>query len=172
RGCCASSPAARCGPRRRSPAQGFRACRVLRSGTADGRCRPRTRRAWSCGLRLVCEVMLSCGLDEAVEQRMTVARRRRELRMELACHEPRMIRQLDHLDQLILDRLAGDHEALGFELRAVVVVELEAMTVALADHFGVVERARLRAELEPALLHAEAHGAAEVRLRRALVELA
>jgi hypothetical protein len=39
-----------------------------------------------------CRAVFARGADEAGEQRMAVARRRGELRMELARHEPGMIR--------------------------------------------------------------------------------
>src|SRR5581483_11631371 len=53
------------------------------------------------------------GAYETHEQRMAVARRRGEFRMELASHEPRMLvlGQLDHLDEQIVHRLAGDDES-------------------------------------------------------------
>ena len=79
--------------------------------------------------------------DEAIEQRMPVARRRRELRVELAGEEPRMLlrRQLDHFDQQIVHRLAGDDEAQVLELLAIAVVEFVAVAMALADHVLAVQ---------------------------------
>ena len=47
----------------------------------------------------------------AGEQRMTVARRRGELGVELAGHEPRVIGHLDHLDQRVIGRPARDRAA-------------------------------------------------------------
>ena len=70
-------------------------------------------------------------LDEAGEQRMAVARRRAELRMELAGDEQRMRRQLDHLHQAVA-RDAGEAQARVHQLLQVAVVELVAMAVALA----------------------------------------
>ena len=58
-----------------------------------------SQRAAASRMRLV----LERGAHEADEQRMAVARRGRELRMELAADEPRMrSRQLDHLDQQVV----------------------------------------------------------------------
>ena len=78
-------------------------------------------------------VLMARGTDEPGEQRVSVARRRGELRMELTTQEPRMVRDLDHLDQLILDRLAGNDQACCFQGLAIQIVELVAMAMALAD---------------------------------------
>ena len=43
--------------------------------------------------------MLQRSLDESCEQRMAVPGVGRELGMKLACQEPRVVRQLHHLDQ-------------------------------------------------------------------------
>ncbi|MND05781.1 hypothetical protein D3C83_267780 [compost metagenome] len=53
-----------------------------------------------------------------------------------------MIRQLDHLDELVLDRFCDEIHAAGAQAILVVVVELEAVTVTLADDLGVVQRTR------------------------------
>src|SRR5438477_9850452 len=70
-----------------------------------------------CGRRAVVLRLPLCverGTDEADEQRMTAARIRRELGMELAAEEPRVLRQLDHLAQIARSRAfraRTDHEA-------------------------------------------------------------
>ena len=69
------------------------------------------------------------------EQRMAAARIRRELGVELAAEEPRMLRQLDHLAQIaggLALRPRADDKARGFDARQVMVVHLVAMAVALA----------------------------------------
>ena len=55
-----------------------------------------------------------------------------EFRMELHRHEPRMVGQLDDLDQRAVGAGAGEHHAVGRELLAVDVVELVAMAMPLA----------------------------------------
>src|SRR5579859_17235 len=74
---------------------------------------------------------LARSAHEAVEQRMAVARRRGEFRVELAGDEPGVLlfRQLDDLDQQIVHRFAGDHQAQILELLPVAVVELVAMAM-------------------------------------------
>src|SRR5689334_8612219 len=104
--------------------------------------------------RLAIRLLLARCPDEPYEQRMPVARRRGELRMELAGEKPRMVRELDHLDEQIVHRLARDHEPQILELLPIAVVELVAMAMALADHVLAVELTRERARLEPALLRA------------------
>src|SRR5688572_6520558 len=109
---------------------------------------------------------------EADEQRMPVARRRGELGMRLAREEPRVVLQLDHLDQQVVHRLRRDHEAGVLELRAVAVVELVAVAMALADDLLAVQLARERAALEARFLRAEAHRAALVGRFVALLDVA
>src|SRR5205823_6251286 len=48
------------------------------------------------------------GFDESGEQRVRLERLRRELRVELHRHVPRMRRQLDDLDELAVERAADD----------------------------------------------------------------
>jgi hypothetical protein len=55
-------------------------------------------------LRRVGAVLPSAASDEALEQRVPVTRRRGELRVELAGHEPGVRRDLDHLDQAPIGR--------------------------------------------------------------------
>src|SRR3970040_1114059 len=122
------------------------------------------------GFRLV----VARGAEEADEQRMAIARRRQEFRVRLAGQEPRVLvaRQLDHLHQQVVHRLGGNHQAGVLELRAVAVVELVAVAVALGDDVLAVKLARQRAWLEPLGLHAQAHRAAQVAVGIAPLDLA
>src|SRR5690606_38317373 len=124
--------------------------------------------------QLAAGLLLARGADEADEQRMSLARRGQELRVRLAGQEPRTLvaRQLDDLDQGVVHRLARDHQARVLQLGAVAVVELVAVAVALGDHVLAVQLARQGARLEPLLLQAQAHGAAQVGLLVALLDLA
>ena len=85
-----------------------------------------------------------------------------ELGMELAGDEPRVVGQLDDLDEAAVRRLAGQHHARGLERLAVAVVHLEAVAMALVDDLLAVDRGGLRAGRQPGRIEAEAHRAALV----------
>src|SRR5882672_12121528 len=72
--------------------------------------------------------------NEAGEQRMAVARSRGEFRMELAGHEPRMIRQFDEFHQAV-GRESGKGHAGTRQLIQVMIVEFVAMAVPLVNRF-------------------------------------
>ena len=83
-----------------------------------------------------------CRADELAEERRRPRRPRLELRVELAGDEPRVIGQLDDLDEPALLERARDDEAGVDELLAVVVVDLVAVPVALVDdRLAVASRA-------------------------------
>ena len=100
--------------------------------------------------------------DEAAEQRRRARRPRLELRMELARDEPRMLGQLDDLDEpTLLERPAHD-EARVDDPVAERVVHLVAVAVPLVDRRLAVQLARARPVGELDRLRAEAHRAAEI----------
>src|ERR1051325_2507125 len=72
-------------------------------------------------------------LDEILEQRVRSIGTGTELWVELARHEPRMIRQLDDLNQATVGRHAAEDHAVLVHHLAVLVVELEAVPVPLVD---------------------------------------
>ena len=72
-------------------------------------------------------------------------------------HEPRVVLELDDLHQPAVGREPGQQHPGRLEGLAVVVVDLEAMAVALVDHLVAVHRAGLRAGLELRGVQAEAH---------------
>src|SRR5258706_13881675 len=123
--------------------------------------------------RIAHGLVLERGADEAVEQGMAVARRRGELRMELAGHEPRMLlrRQFDHFDEQVVHRFAGDDEAQVLELLAIAVIEFVAMPMALANDVLAVQIARNGTGLQPAFLRAQPHRAAEIGIFAALLDV-
>src|SRR5688572_26835758 len=87
-------------------------------------------------------------------------RRRRsalELGMELAADEVRVLLQLDHLDELLVGARAREHEARLLERLAVVVGELVAMAMALADLRRLIGVGRDRSGEERAREAAETH---------------
>ena len=84
-------------------------------------------------------------LDEPVEQRVRPLRPGLELGVELAGHEPRVVLELDDLDEPAVGRLAAQQHARRLERLAVAVVHLEAVAVALVDDLLAVDRGGLRA---------------------------
>ena len=101
--------------------------------------------------------------DELAEERSRPRRPGLELRMELARHEPRVIGQLDDLDEPPALERARDDEPRPDELVAEVVVDLVAVPVALEhDRLAPVRLARARPVRELDRLGAEAHRAAEI----------
>ena len=100
--------------------------------------------------------------DELAEERRRARRPRLELRVELARDEPRVVGQLDDLDQPPLLERARDDEARVDELLAVLVVDLVAVAVALVDDGLVVGVARPRPLRDLDRLRAEPHRAAEI----------
>ena len=85
-----------------------------------------------------------------------------ELGVELAGHEPRMVRQLDDLDQAAIGRLTGQHHARTLERRAIAVVHLEPVAVSLVDDLLAVDRRGLRARGEARRIQTQPHRAALV----------
>ena len=83
--------------------------------------------------------MLRGGADELAEQRRRPGRARLELRVELAGDEPRVVAQLDVLDQPIVGRDAAEpHPGLG-EAVPIGVVDLEPMAVPLVRDLAVAD---------------------------------
>ena len=121
----------------------------------------RARAAISAGMARACA--LERRPDELAEERRRPRRPRLELRMELRRDEPRMLRQLDDLDEPALLEGAADHEPGLDERLAVGVVDLVAVAVALRDHrLAAVHLARARALDELDRLRAEPHRPAEI----------
>ena len=101
--------------------------------------------------------------DEPGEQRMRARGPRLQLGMELAADEPRMIRQLDDLDELAVGREAAQLHAVLDEQLAVLVRDFITMAMALAHLRLAVDLGGARAARQPARIRAEAHRAAHVR---------
>src|SRR5258706_10415584 len=108
--------------------------------------------------RLVLTIFL-CRAQKRREQRMSAARRRSKLGVELATDEPRILRQLDHLAQIFLHGAARDLQAGLDQPRQQFIVDLIAMTMPLVDGFTAVDALRQRAADQPRLLCAESHHA-------------
>ena len=100
--------------------------------------------------------------DEPAEQRMRPIRPALELGMELAGHEPRVVAQLDDLDQATVGRLAGQQHAAPLERVAVLVVDLEAVAMPLVDDLVAVAAAAFEPGVSLRRVEAEAHRAALV----------
>src|SRR4029079_2175327 len=87
---------------------------------------------------------------------------RLELGMELARDEPRVIGQLDDLDETALLERPRDDEPVLDELVAVLVVDLVTVAVPLVDHRLVVDVPRARSVRQLDRLRTEAHRATEL----------
>src|SRR5688572_2768369 len=103
---------------------------------------------------------------------MAGARRRGELRVELTPDEPRVVGKLDHLAQPFARGEPADPEARRLEPRQVMVVYFVAVTVALDDALGVVDRRGEGLRGERTFLSAEPHRSAEVGLHVAALDAA
>ena len=69
---------------------------------------------------------------------MRVVRARLELRMCLRGDEPRVILDLDHLDEAVIRQRAGDDQSLLLQGAAELIVELEAVAMALMDEVRAI----------------------------------
>src|SRR5882762_9553301 len=103
-----------------------------------------------------------CGTDEVAEEGRGPRRTRLELRMELARDEPRMVGQLDDLDQAAFLERSGDHQASLRERRPIVVVDLVTVPVALVHDRLAVRVMRTSSVDHLDRLRAEPHRAAEI----------
>ena len=61
-----------------------------------------------------------------------------EFRMELARHEPGMVRQLDDLHQVLARVVPREHHAGFLELLSIIIVEFIPVPVALRDIFFLI----------------------------------
>ena len=92
--------------------------------------------------------------------------------MELACHEPVVGGQFDHLDEVVAIAAPGYRHAVFHKRRDVGVIDLVAVPVALQDGRFTVHGTRKARPIEEASLLAESHGAAETLVAIALLGLA
>src|SRR5690606_33545509 len=114
--------------------------------------------------KLVLARMLDRGLHKTLEQAMPVTRCRCEFRVELAGHEPGMIRHLNHFNQGLVARAASNQEASLLQLRQVVVVDLITVPVTLHDALLAIATEHIAVWLQHTLLGAQAHGTAQIGL--------
>ena len=91
---------------------------------------------------------------------MRIVRTGFELRMELRADEPRMILDLDYLDETVIRQCAGNHHARLRELLPIDVVELIAVAMALMDELHAIGRRRIRPQAHLARISTQAHRAA------------
>jgi len=80
--------------------------------------------------------------------------------MELRPNKERVVAELDDLDQAAVRRAAREHHASIRKQFAIVIVELEAVTMTLVHHRLTVGLGRARPGSELAGVHAETHGPA------------
>ena len=81
-------------------------------------------------------------MDETGEQRMGLERFRLELRMELDGDVIRMIRQLDHLDELAVERSPDDLQPALRQRLFEQAVELVPVAMTLVNDVGPVQLVR------------------------------
>src|SRR6185295_15503534 len=84
-----------------------------------------------------------------------------ELGVKLTSQEPWMVRQFDHLDELSVGRLAGEHQPPASKLIFEARVELVTVAMALADLRGTVNLFSERSRLHVAGICAQPHRPAE-----------
>src|SRR5690349_13596382 len=77
--------------------------------------------------------------DKSGEQRVRVQRARLELGVELTAQVPWVVGDLDDLDQPTVDAQARQPQAVFLEHVAILVVDLVAVAVALAELLGIVK---------------------------------
>src|SRR6185312_13206195 len=97
----------------------------------DGRWRRRWRDLPGMEVRLAAVGHRQRAGDEPVEQRVGAIGPALELRVELAGDEPRVVAQLDDLDEPSVRRLPGQRHARRLEGLPVAVVDLEPVTMPL-----------------------------------------
>src|SRR5688572_5289644 len=90
------------------------------------------------------------GGNEAREQWMRARWPGAQFRMELHADEPRMILQLDDLDQRPVGRQAAESESVGDELVPIAVGDLVPVSVTLTDFGNAVDLSGARSALQAA----------------------
>ena len=112
-----------------------------RSATGRAERRLRCRRGRRIAERRAC-------FDERREERVGSVRPALELGVELARHEPWVIRELDHLHEPAVGRHPADAQTVFFQRLSVGVVDLVAVPVPLPDLGGAVDGSDPRSLLE------------------------
>src|SRR6185295_2486695 len=98
--------------------------------------------------------------NKAAEKRMTIHRSRLELRVKLAAEKPRMIFELDDLDQFTVRRKTAQNHPFGAELGAVTIIELITVAMSFGNLFSPVQFGGEGLVLQHTRESAQAHGTA------------
>src|SRR5437660_1520318 len=106
--------------------------------------------------------LIECGADEGGEQRVRLERFGLEFRVELHADIPGMIWDLDNLRQHAVRRHARKPEPGGFERLFVADIDLVAVAMTFADHFGAIDLGHPTARRQHRRVGAEPHRAAEI----------
>src|SRR5574341_330129 len=101
-------------------------------------------------------------LDELPEQGVRPLGTRLELGVELPAYEPGVIRQLDHLDQSVIRREAGQSHSVLFQDLPILVVDLIPVSMPLADLIGAVRLVSQGGDDDTARIGPEPHGSSQV----------
>src|SRR5574343_219921 len=170
-----SFPSARLPYRR--PSGAIRSHRCQRSGRRADPDR-RQIRTVSCCISLygASGLVSQCSLDVRREQRMAVTRGRFKFWVILHTHVPRVsvvsaAWQFHNFAQIFGRRTRCHDQASRFDAWQIVVVGFVAVTVTLG-HDGAVDFCRQRTGLDGASLRAQTHGAAQIGILVALLDLA
>ena len=83
-------------------------------------------------------LIVQCGTDKALEQRMWVVWTGLELRMRLGGDKPWMVWQLTHLDNTSVRRLSGKQHASLDQSITIEVVDLITVTMSLMNRLGSI----------------------------------
>src|SRR5437868_3099238 len=112
-----------------------------------------------CGteLHLVDAALQESRAHEIAEERVRAVGSRAKLRVELARDKPGVVGQLDDLDEPSIGRHAAEHHARFAHHLAVLVVELEAVAMALVHDLFPIRLVGAGAWLELAWVQAEPH---------------
>src|SRR5262249_60217434 len=111
-------------------------------------------------------------LNERLEERMSGGWLRFELGMALHRQEPRMVPQLNYLDQFAIRARAGDDQPIGLELLPILIVELIAVPVPFVNEKTAIGLVSPAAFLERAGVRPQPHRPALVHNRVLLIEQA
>src|SRR6267143_3142093 len=127
--------------------------------------RPLERSTTMSGMEYIITVLrrpvLAGRTNEGCEERVRHQRLRLELRVELATQEPRMIRNFNDLDEVLVRRNTRNDQAVLGQNLLEPPIEFVAMPVALGNHRSVVDAVGERSLLEIGRVGAQTHGPAD-----------
>ena len=82
--------------------------------------------------------------------------------MELTGQEPRMIRKLNHLNQLTVLRATANYKTTRYQLLDVIVIHFESVTMTLVNHGAAINTLGEAALVQHTDLLAQPHSATQI----------